>query len=89
MSINKMVKSRMDYIEEQNNQARAQAYGQNELISTSVRIRENTLKMLDEISMKMEMSRSDVIRALLETSVIEALIALEIDPTSFQTNDNE
>ena len=51
-----------------------------ELVTTTVRVYEDTLKMLDKVSEELQMKRSELIRFFLDAATREAFTALKVDP---------
>lgn len=82
-NIKKFVEDRTNELALLEQQKEEEVLKQPELVTTTVRLYEDTLHMLDTVSAKLELRRSDVIRHFLEASAREALMTLKVDPVEW------
>lgn len=85
--IKQVVKSRLDELALIELQAQEEAPPKPDMATASVRLYVETIKNLDIVAQKLELTRSDVIREFLDVGVREALIELKIDPLEWSTSE--
>lgn len=86
--IKKMVKSRLNELALIELQAQAVEPPKPELVAASVRLYLETIKNLDLVAEKLELTRSDVIREFLDVGVREALVELNVDPLEWNNSED-